>query len=116
MEREHEEAMRADFAEQVDLERKAYRPGVTDADIDAIFGQRDEIEKRWDRGPHAEHWGYLSDAYDDWSRSPETMRRFQENVDYNGGYGLTDVQRRSQEQARTLTRNDRPRPRIERGR
>ncbi|WP_406237520.1 hypothetical protein [Nocardia sp. NBC_01009] len=116
MQREHEEAMRLDFQQHYQLGRDMYGPGVTEADIERLDVDRVDIEKRWRSGPHAEHWNYLEDAQSDWQRAPKTMSRFMEDVDHNGGHGLTEIQRRSQEQARELTGNDRTRPRIERER
>ncbi|WP_433629114.1 hypothetical protein [Nocardia sp. CA-120079] len=116
MEREHEEAMRADYQQHYQLGLDMFRDRITETDIERLDSDRIEIEKRWQDGPHTEQWAYLSDAQHDWERSPATMSRFMENVDHNGGYGLTDIQRRSQQQARELTGNDRPRPRIQRGR
>ncbi|WP_329405978.1 hypothetical protein OG563_30510 [Nocardia vinacea] len=116
MEREHEEAMRGDYQQHYQLGRDMLRDGVTDADIDQLDASRVEIEKRWQSGPHAEHWNYLADAQHDWEHSPGTMSRFMENVDHNGGFGLSEIEQRSQEQARELTGNDRPRRRIQRGR
>ncbi|WP_435590787.1 hypothetical protein [Nocardia sp. bgisy118] len=108
MQREHEEAMRADYTEHDALGRQMFADGVTDADIDRIDTQRVEIEKRWHSGPHAEHWAYLSDAHEDWRQAPKTMQRMLADADHNGpGYGLTDIERRSQEQARALTGHDR---------
>ncbi|WP_040698934.1 hypothetical protein [Nocardia vinacea] len=118
MEREHEEAMRADFTTYVELGRQMYRPSTSEAEIQLLDMQQQVVADRWESGPHAEHWNYLEDAREDWRRAPDTMRRFLDNVDHNGGYGLTEIQRRSQEQARDLTTQDRPRTRsrVERGR
>ncbi|WP_067478746.1 hypothetical protein [Nocardia amamiensis] len=101
MEREHEEAMRAEFAEYTQLTEQMYRPDATDAEIDNICDQRRQIDQRWGEGPHAEHWGYLSDAYEDWRQAPDTMFRFIDNIAHNGG-GVTDVQHRSLLQAGQL--------------
>ncbi|MET7770185.1 hypothetical protein [Nocardia sp. NPDC005366] len=93
----------------------------TDAEIDRIDQQRWEIARRWQGGPHAEHWNYLEDAFHDWQRAPGTMCRFMDNVAFNrerqtGLSELSDVQLRSQEQARALTGNDRPHQHPQRGR
>ncbi|MEV6388897.1 hypothetical protein [Nocardia xishanensis] len=119
MQHEHEEAMRAEYDQHHRLTEAMFADGITDADIDRVDAQRVEIEKRWEAGPHAEHWDYLSDAHEDWRRSPKVMHRMLADADHNGpGYGLTDIERRSQEQARQLTGHDRPRPhpQVERGR
>ncbi|MGY1946164.1 hypothetical protein [Nocardia asiatica] len=106
MEREHEEAMRTEFAEYTKLTEQMYRPDATDTDIDRITQQRSEIGQRWGEGPHAEHWSYLSDAYEDWRQAPDTMLRFLDNIDHNGGEGVTDVQHRSLRQAGQLAGRD----------
>ncbi|QIS13644.1 hypothetical protein [Nocardia arthritidis] len=116
MEREHEEAMRADYEQYHQLGRAMYADGVTDTDIDRLDQQRGEVARRWEAGPHAEHWAYLSDAADDWQRAPKVMGRMLDNIDHNDGYGVTEVEYRSQQQARQLTGNDRSRPRIQRER
>lgn len=106
---EHEEAMRADYTEHTELGRQMFDEGVTDADIDRIDTARQTIEHRWHTGPHSEHWAYLSEAHADWRRSPRTMQRLLADAQHNGdGSGLTDIERRSQEQARALTGHDRP--------
>ncbi|MBF6226028.1 hypothetical protein IU470_13075 [Nocardia abscessus] len=102
MEREHEEAMRAEFARYTQLGEDMYRPGTTDAELDRMVAQRRETDQRWGEGPHAEHWSYLSDAYEDWRQAPDTMFRFLDNIDHNGGEGVTDLQHRSLRQAGQL--------------
>ncbi|MFD0362731.1 hypothetical protein ACFQZZ_14905 [Nocardia sp. GCM10030253] len=116
MEKEHEEAMRTDYTTYVELGRQMYQPSTSDAEIQLIDLQQQILADRWEAGPHAEHWNYLDDAHEDWRRAPDTMRRFMDNIDHNDGYGVSEVERRSQQQARTLTDHDRPRPGIERGR
>ncbi|MBF6272287.1 MULTISPECIES: hypothetical protein [Nocardia] len=107
MQREHEEAMRADFATYTDLERKMARPRVTSYEIQLCDMKRHALAERWETGPHADHWAFLEDAYHDWRRNPETMERFRADIAHNleldGHVGLSDVQLRSLEQARTLT-------------
>ncbi|MGK8525161.1 hypothetical protein ACRS6B_28130 [Nocardia asteroides] len=95
MEREHEEAMRIEFARYTQLGEDMQQPTATDADCDRITAQRREIGQRWADGPHAEHWGYLDDAYEDWRRSPEPMFRLVDNIVYNDGAGATELQYRS---------------------
>ncbi|MET9025626.1 hypothetical protein ABZW96_08365 [Nocardia sp. NPDC004168] len=106
MEREHEEAMRAEFARFTQLGEDMYRPGTTDAECDRMVEQRRETDQRWSEGPHAEHWSYLSDAYEDWRQAPDTMFRFLDNIDHNGGEGVTDLQNRSLRQAGQLAGRD----------
>lgn len=108
MQREHEEAMRADFDRLVNLsdqmETGITHPDstMTDEQIVAIDAQQQELETRWTGGPHAQHWQYLSDAHQDWRQAPDTMRRFAENTAHEGGCGLTDIEARSQRQAADL--------------
>ncbi|MEU7633855.1 hypothetical protein AB0C34_28405 [Nocardia sp. NPDC049220] len=116
MEREHEEAMRADYTTYTELGRQMLRPSTSAAEIQAIDMQQQIVADRWEFGPRAQHWQYLEDADEDWKRSPKVMARMLDNIDHSGGAGVSDVQRRSPEQARQLTGNDRPQPRIERGR
>ncbi|MGN2634591.1 hypothetical protein ACTD5D_30960 [Nocardia takedensis] len=120
MHREHEDHMRGEYEQYHRLGQDMYQ-AETDAEIDRISAQREQIADRWQAGPHAQHWEYLGDAHEDWQRAPDTMRRFMDNVEFNrdrrtGLSNLTEVQQRSQEQARALTGNDHPRPRPQRGR
>jgi len=108
MQREHEEAMRADFDRYVDLsDQKTYgliqrEDPITAEQLDAIATEREIIADRWREGPHAEHWGYLDDAHHDWREAPDTMRRMREDIAHNGGFGVTEIQTRSLDQAATL--------------
>ncbi|WP_228539782.1 hypothetical protein [Nocardia sp. XZ_19_385] len=113
--------MRTDFTEYVALQRQALRPTVSDTEMDQYFAQQAAISQRWKIGPHAQHWEYLSDAHHDWQQAPKTMERFLHGVVYdcidNGdASGVTDIQLRSQAQARDLTEPQRQQPRPERGR
>ncbi|WP_306359519.1 hypothetical protein [Nocardia sp. CC227C] len=125
MEREHEEAMRTEFAAQAERWRTAYEPGVTEAKLDEIYRTASECDQRWQTGPHAEHWQYLTDAYSDWRARPDTMNRLLDDVEHNRAQGwdggVTDIQRRSLHQTRDLAHWERSqqrthRPGIERGR
>lgn len=108
MQREHEEAMRADYDRHADLsdqrETGLSHPDstMTEEQLDAIGSQQRELNQRWANGPHAEHWQYLSDAHDDWQQAPKTMRRMRENIAHNGGDFVTDIESRSQDQAAGL--------------
>lgn len=113
MHREHEEAMRADFAEMDAMAQRAYAPDATQAAIDRFYAEGERTDRRWYSGPHAAEWGYLRDAYADWAHSPAAMHRLIADVEHNGGFGMSEVQYRSQLQARALTGNDRPRPEHE---
>ncbi|MFG3621501.1 hypothetical protein [Nocardia sp. NPDC047654] len=106
MEREHEEAMRIEFVRYTQLGEDRYRPDATANDRDRITAQLRETDQQWADGPHAEHWSYLSDAYEDWRQAPDTMFRFLDNIDHNGGFGVTDIQHRSLRQAGQLAGRD----------
>ncbi|MFF2082863.1 hypothetical protein ACFVVM_03770 [Nocardia sp. NPDC058176] len=108
MQREHEELMRDDFARYIGLSEQVEQ-GLFDRDNpipteqrDALHAQQDELRGRWEQGPHAEHWNYLSDAHDDWKRSPKVMARMLDDIAHNGGAGVSEVEERSQAQAAAL--------------
>ncbi|WP_458686410.1 hypothetical protein [Nocardia tengchongensis] len=115
MESEHEEAMRSDFRERTALQLSGYQAGVTEEQIDQIYGTVGQIDDRWKAGPHAAQWQFLTDAYADWNDRPNTMARFIDNIEHNLAQGwdggLDEVQRRSLHQARELTEPQRPRRR-----
>ncbi|MFE3986548.1 hypothetical protein ACFXPR_18880 [Nocardia tengchongensis] len=113
MQSEHEEAMRSDFREQAALQQRTYQSDVTESEIGECFSKAREIHGRWNDGPHADQWRYLSDAYADWRDAPDTMVRFIDNVEFNRakGFGIDEVQYRSLLQARELTEPHRVRPR-----
>lgn len=122
MEREHEEAMRTDYTTYAELGRQMHRPSTNEAEIQLIDLQQQIVADRWETGPHANHWGYLDGAHEGWRADPELMQRRLHGMEYaeGNGYepGLTDVELRSQEQARDLAAQARPRSRsrIERSR
>ncbi|MGW4125871.1 hypothetical protein [Nocardia sp. NPDC004711] len=111
MHSEHEEAMRFDFQDRVALSWKALQPGVTDAQISEIECRMSEYDQRWQAGPHAMEWDFLHAAYTDWRDQPQLMAKFAEDLRVNptvyADYGLTDVQRRSLDQARTIAHEQR---------
>lgn len=115
MESEHEEAMRSDFREQAALQQRTYQAGVTESEIGECFSKAREIHCRWNDGPHAGQWQYLTGAYEDFRDRPDTMDRFLDNVEHNRAQGwdggLDEVQRRSLHQAKALTEPHRVRPR-----
>ncbi|MGN2640601.1 hypothetical protein ACTD5D_31415 [Nocardia takedensis] len=120
MHREHEDHMRGEYEQYHRLEQDMYQ-AETDAEIDRISAQCEKIARRWQDGPHAEHWAFLGDALEDWRRAPKVMHRVMDDIAHErattGTSKFTDVQVRSQEQAQALTGNDRPRPtRPQRGR
>ncbi|MEV6361327.1 hypothetical protein [Nocardia asteroides] len=108
MQREHEEAMRADFDQLIDLSDQRTHGlirrdnPITGEQVTAISNQQEAIQDRWREGPHAEHWGYLEDAHHDWRHAPDTMRRMREDIAANGGFGVTDIEARSLKQAGAL--------------
>ncbi|WP_280471833.1 hypothetical protein [Nocardia cyriacigeorgica] len=100
MQKEHEEMMRADFDRYTAAAHKwqqAAERGEVES-LDALAAERDQVGDRWARGPHAEHWGFLNDALDDWKRSPEAMIRLVDDMRHNG-QGATTIQARSLVQA-----------------
>jgi hypothetical protein len=114
MQPEHEEAMRQEFAHGVELGKRMYNVD-TEAEIEQLGAQQEEIGRRWQEGPHAEHWQFLNDAWHDWREAPDTMARLADNIAHeraqNGGCGFDEVQVRSLDQARQLYEADMPRRR-----
>ncbi|WP_107656041.1 hypothetical protein [Nocardia suismassiliense] len=108
MEREHEEAMRVDFAELVRLRDEVFHAedlGQPASEIDRLADQRYDIDARWLGSPHHEDWRYLHTAYNDWVRAPEATRRFLDWIEHYRDLGheqVSQVQQRSLEQAREL--------------
>src|SRR6476469_3282747 len=107
MEREHEDAMRADFADAERINAEAFRDYRAGRCTDAEFQQRIEqfaaIDDRWMDGPHREQWVYLRNACDDWHHKPDQMQRKLAAANTSRGEASTnvsDVERRSLEQAR----------------
>ncbi|MFE3958598.1 hypothetical protein ACFXPS_31045 [Nocardia sp. NPDC059091] len=111
MYREHEEAMRSEFYERVGIGLTALAPGITDGQADEIYRRVGEFDRRWLSGPHAQEWAFLDAAYTDWRDQPQLMAKFVEDLRVNPtvyvDYGLTDVQRRSLDQARTIAHEHR---------
>ncbi|BCK57395.1 hypothetical protein [Nocardia wallacei] len=120
MHREHEEAMRADFAAVIGLRRTAETPGVTGEDRHRDRDAELEISKRWLFGPHGHQWAYLKTAYADWRQHPAVMTEFLDRVEDQRAHGhdagLSDAEHRSQYQARQLTGRERARSPIPRTR
>ncbi|QIS02343.1 hypothetical protein F5X71_08410 [Nocardia brasiliensis] len=114
MDSEHEEAMRADFARNNELRARAWRASTPETEMNELFAQMSATNRRWLEGPHREHWQYLDDAYSDWHARPDTMARMLDNVEHNRAQGhdfLTEVEHRSQLQARDITDAERARKR-----
>ncbi|MFE3195021.1 hypothetical protein ACFXHA_38865 [Nocardia sp. NPDC059240] len=117
MHREHEELMRREFFEQAQLGRTQAQTR-SDYQYERLAVARAEYDDRWLAGPHADQWAFLSASYDDWQRAPKTMAKFMDNLDriraHPGfDFTVTDVQRRSLEQARDLVTIDHTRPPAE---
>ncbi|MFD6357266.1 hypothetical protein ACFXO9_27170 [Nocardia tengchongensis] len=111
MHSEHEEAMRFDFHDRVTLSWAAMWPGVTDVEAAEIDRRVSEYDQRWTQGPHAQEWEFLHAAYADWREQPDKMRKFTDDLDVHPGVwaagGLTDLQRRSLDQARNIAHEER---------
>lgn len=116
MEREHEEIMRTEFQDRAVLGWQAWKPDATEADLNHIYAKTEEYDRQWSAGPHAEHWQYLSDAYQDCRDRPDTMRRMLDNIEHNrrtyGNAGVTEVQRQSLIQATNLANEERSAVRL----
>ncbi|MFE9323538.1 hypothetical protein ACIHDR_19485 [Nocardia sp. NPDC052278] len=128
MEREHEDAMRADFADAERINAEAfrdYRAGrCSEVEFQQRINQYADIDDRWMDGPHREQWVYLRYACDDWQLKPKAMQRKLAATDTSpaeASANVSDVERRSLvqaweiEQARAIERA-RVRRQIQRGR
>ncbi|QLY34002.1 hypothetical protein [Nocardia huaxiensis] len=112
MEPEHEEAMRADFAECVRLTDEIYHAehlGATNQELDQYERSINRLGTAWTQGPHHEEWHYLRRAFAAWTSDPDAARRHLEWARYCrdevGQDQLTAVQWRSIEQAQELSGN-----------
>ncbi|WP_433714475.1 hypothetical protein ACQP2U_10375 [Nocardia sp. CA-084685] len=99
--------MRADFARAQEI-RDNMPHAETEQELDQLIEQADAITVGWSsrHDDLGAAWRYLRDAHDDWTRSPETMRRFHEQVAIDeaaGAHVLSGIQWRSQQQAREMT-------------
>lgn len=100
--------MRADFDRMLDLHNQAWNADANGEQWRRLSDESHHIHERWaarDDELGAE-WQYLNDAHEDWTRSPETMTRFHDRIaadEAEDVYVLTDMQRRSQQQARQIT-------------
>ncbi|QLY33968.1 hypothetical protein H0264_18585 [Nocardia huaxiensis] len=108
---EHEEAMRADFHDRFAETLKTLLPNISDAQRAQCAARIAEYEQRWHAGPYAQEWEFLHAAYADFRDHPQEMARFAADLDANRelwkGNGLTDVMRRSVDQARTIAAEER---------
>ncbi|MGK8559558.1 hypothetical protein [Nocardia gipuzkoensis] len=109
MQREHEEAMRADFDTAERINAEAFRDFRAGQCTHAEFQERIEayaaIGDRWVDGPYREHWVYLRDACTNWYLHPQEMQR--KLADIEAGHwpahdGVSDIQHRSIIQAREV--------------
>ncbi|MBV7702351.1 hypothetical protein NOVA_06170 [Nocardia nova] len=107
IENPEEVLMRADFDRAKDLHTQALNAREYDEYM-RLSAEADRIGDRWAErdDEFGAEWQYLCDSYEDWNSAPETMTRFHERVtadEAEGFYGMSDMQRRSQQQARELT-------------
>ncbi|MFD0000159.1 hypothetical protein [Nocardia sp. NPDC127526] len=112
MQPEHEEAMRADFAERVRLIDEVYHAEHLDAtsqEIEQYHRGIDRLDTAWSQGPHQQEWHYLRIAYTSWTRDANGARQHLDWARYYrdeiGQDQLTAVQWRSIEQAQELSGN-----------
>ncbi|MVU79481.1 hypothetical protein GPX89_19810 [Nocardia sp. ET3-3] len=110
MHREHEELMRREFFEQAQLARTQAQTR-SEFQYERLALTRANYDDRWLAGPHAQEWAFLSASYEDWQRDPKSMTVLMNNLDHIHAhhgkvFGLTDVRRRSLEQARDLVTID----------
>ncbi|WP_067704481.1 hypothetical protein [Nocardia jejuensis] len=110
MHKEHEEAMRSDFSDRFGESLKALWPGLSTIEVTEIDRRVSEYDHRWTEGPYAMEWEFLHACYRDWRDRPVEMRVFAEDVRaYPGVYtanGLTEVARRSIDQADNVAREE----------
>ncbi|MFB8001546.1 hypothetical protein [Nocardia sp. NPDC056000] len=111
MHAEHEEAMRSDFHDCIALSWKAWRPGITSTESDGIYRAVDDYDTRWSQGPYGREWDFLCASYKDWRDLPHDMDKFAQDVRANPDkyteFGVTEVQRRSIDQAENIVREER---------
>uniref|UniRef100_UPI003F496B6D hypothetical protein n=1 Tax=Nocardia sp. CA-095871 TaxID=3239971 RepID=UPI003F496B6D len=101
--------MRADFARAEELRNAAWQAD-TEEERYLGFNKVCEIEASWSgrEDDLGEAWWYLNDAHHDWLCEPDFMREFHDQIRRDqaaGVYALSDVQWRSQKQAREMTGN-----------
>ena len=103
-----EQYMRADAVRAAKL-RKHGRNSESENEFRNSYGQAEQICARWEHHDSAivrADWEYLTDALDDWRRSPGAMERRYEQVIIDRVDGVTDgmspAEWRSQRQAREM--------------
>ncbi|WP_327114181.1 hypothetical protein OHB12_33725 [Nocardia sp. NBC_01730] len=101
----NEMLMRADFDRLLDL-REAAGQADTDEKAHGLSDEAHQVFRKWaHRGDdYGQAWNYLFDAKRAWSRSPETMHQFMNQVAVDRA-GLTPMQERSLLHVRELTGN-----------
>lgn len=101
--------MRADYARAYRI-RNAITRAPDEATMDRLADQADAIAAPWHDGAHHVQWELLEDAVVDFRRSPSTMARTLDAIDYDRQYGglydeFPDIDYRTLVQARDLTDN-----------
>ncbi|MEU4417313.1 hypothetical protein [Nocardia salmonicida] len=93
MQREHEEAMRSDFAQYTRLAQT-----TIPAELDAAATEQKEIVARWKGGPHARHWRDLVEIDHEYRLYPYDMLRERDRARHNKPDYPATVYQRSLEQ------------------
>lgn len=103
-----EQYMRADAVRAAKL-REHGRNSESEAEFRNSYGQAEKICSRWEHHDSAivrADWEYLTDALEDWQRTPGAMERLYEQVIIDRVDGVTDgmspAEWRSQRQAREM--------------
>lgn len=93
--------MRSEFLAMVDIREQAEqaRRWGNQAGEEYNRVRADTVDAEWQRSDRAEDWRYLAEVYITWSQSPKEMS------DPEQAGELTEMQRRSQFQARDMTGN-----------
>ncbi|WP_433759909.1 hypothetical protein [Nocardia sp. CA-135398] len=107
VENPEEVLMRADFARAEELRRTAWL-AETEEERYLRFTKVRGIEASWSRRDDelGEAWWYLNDAHHDWLSEPDFMREFHDQIRADQAHGvaaISDMQWRSQQQAREMT-------------
>lgn len=94
-----EARMRSEFLAMVDIEDQAKTAAAYGNARGQAYNRARarEVDAEWRRSDRAADWAYLSQAFSDWSRFPKQMG------DPGQATDLTEMQRRSQFQARSMT-------------
>ncbi len=104
-----EKAMRRDFTDCVRI-RREHAAAKTDTDRAALAQEFEELQDRWRFGPHAEHWIYQVDQYQQAMQFPDAALRAA--MSPTGACAdpdlLTETQKRSVRHAAQLMLEDPP--------